>query len=188
MGSNLGCQNKSALRAHFRVERLESTQSGSSVMIGGEMRRLVLDCDGVDVITHKLIGDVITIGRAPSNDVVVDDLPVSAQHASLTKSPSGYRLKDLGSTNGTQLNGISITDAELKDGAEIRFGYVAAVFRDAIASIDQGRELRVPGEQGRPAQIRVSGTQSIFVRVHNDAVVAIAARVSNENPPLSIHD
>ena len=82
------------------------------------MARLVLDCDGVDVITHKLIGDVITIGRAPSNDVVVDDPPVSAQHASLTKSPSGYRLKDLGSTNGTQLNGISITDAELKDLAE----------------------------------------------------------------------
>jgi hypothetical protein len=37
-------------------------------MIGSEMRRLVLDCDGVDVITHKLIGDVITIGRAPSNE------------------------------------------------------------------------------------------------------------------------
>jgi hypothetical protein len=47
-------------------------------MIGGEMRHLVLDCDGVDVITHKLIGDVITIGRGPSNDVVIDDPTVSA--------------------------------------------------------------------------------------------------------------
>ncbi len=34
--------------------------------IVGDMARLVLDCDGVDVITHELIGDVITIGRAPS--------------------------------------------------------------------------------------------------------------------------
>jgi pSer/pThr/pTyr-binding forkhead associated (FHA) protein len=101
------------------------------------MARLILDCDGVDVIMHELITDVITIGRAPSNDVVIDDPTVSAQHASLTKLPSGYRLKDFGSSNGTQINGVCITDAELKDGAEIRFGYVTGVFRDAIASISQ---------------------------------------------------
>jgi pSer/pThr/pTyr-binding forkhead associated (FHA) protein len=81
------------------------------VKIVGEMARLVLDCDGVDVITHELIGDVIAIGRAPSNDVVIDDPTVSAQHASLTKLPSGYRLKDLGSSNGTQIHGFSITEA-----------------------------------------------------------------------------
>ena len=61
------------------------------------MARLILNCDGVDVITHELMGDLITIDRAPSNDVVIDNPTVSAQHASLTKLPSGYRLKDLGS-------------------------------------------------------------------------------------------
>jgi pSer/pThr/pTyr-binding forkhead associated (FHA) protein len=71
------------------------------------MARLLLDCDGLDVITHELIGDVI------------DDPTVSARHASLTKSPSGCCLKDLGSKNGTQISGISITNAKLKDGAEI---------------------------------------------------------------------
>jgi len=95
------------------------------------MACLVLDGEGVDVITRELVGDVITIGRAPSSDVVIDDPTVSAQHASLTKAPSGYRLKDLGSTNGTQINGVSITDDELKDRAEIRFGCVTGVFRDA---------------------------------------------------------
>jgi hypothetical protein len=162
MGTNLGCQNKSALRARFRVERLESTQGGLSVKIGGDMARLVLDCDGVDVITHELIGDVITIGRAPSNDVVIDDPTVSARHASLTKLPSGYRLKDLGSSNGTQINGFSITEAGLKDGAEIRFGYVTGIFWAATASIDQARKLQVPGEHDRPAQVRGSETQSIL--------------------------
>jgi pSer/pThr/pTyr-binding forkhead associated (FHA) protein len=87
---------------------------------------------------------------------------VSWQHAALTKSPSGYRLKDLGSTNGTQIDGVSITDAELKDGAEIRFGYVTGVFRDATATMDQARKLQVPGEHDRPAQIRLSETQSIL--------------------------
>ena len=49
--------------------------------IGGDMTRLFLDCDGVEVITHDLIGDVIRIGRAPSNDIVIDHPTVSAQHA-----------------------------------------------------------------------------------------------------------
>src|SRR6266566_1056920 len=133
-----------------------------NLKIGDDMARLILDCDGVDVITHELIGDLVTIGRAPSNDVVIDDPTVSAQHASLTKLPSGYRLKDLGSSNGTQINGLSITEAGLKDGAQIRFGYVTAVFRDATATMDQARKLQVPGEDDRPAQIRLSKTQSIL--------------------------
>ena len=126
------------------------------------MARLVFDCDGVDVITHELTGDVVTIGRALSNEVVIDDPTVSARHASLTKSASGYRLKDLGSMNGTQLNGVSITDAELKDGSEIRFGHVTGVFRDTTVSVDASEEARVPDEHDHPAQIQVGRTQSIF--------------------------
>lgn len=126
------------------------------------MARLLLDCDGVDVITHELIGASIRIGRAASNDVVIDDLTVSAEHASLVKLPSGYWLKDLGSTNGTQINGISITDAQLKDGAEVRFGYVTGVFQNATAKSDHARELQVPGKHDDSAQIRVPETQSIL--------------------------
>jgi pSer/pThr/pTyr-binding forkhead associated (FHA) protein len=126
------------------------------------MARLVLDCDGVDVITHELIADITTIGRAPSNDVVIDNPTVSAQHASLTKSPNGYRLKDLQSTNGTQINGISITDAELHDGDEIRFGHITGHFQDATAGIDPGGELQVSGKHDSPEEIGASETQSIF--------------------------
>jgi pSer/pThr/pTyr-binding forkhead associated (FHA) protein len=126
------------------------------------MARLVLDCDGVDVVTHELILDVITIGRAPSNHIVIDDPTVSAEHASLTKSPTGYSLKDLGSTNGTQVNGLSIAEAELKDGAEIRFGYVTGVFRNATASIDQAGDSQIDDKRDPAEQIRVSETQPIF--------------------------
>jgi pSer/pThr/pTyr-binding forkhead associated (FHA) protein len=126
------------------------------------MARLVLDCDGVDVVTHELVGDVITIGRAPSNHIVIDDPTVSAEHASLTKSPTGYCLKDLGSTNGTQVNGLSIAEAELKDGAEIRFGYVTGVFRNAIASIDQAVDSQIDDKRDPAEQIRTSETQPIF--------------------------
>jgi pSer/pThr/pTyr-binding forkhead associated (FHA) protein len=92
------------------------------------MARLVLNCDRVDLITHELIGDVVTIGSAPLNHVVIDNPAVSAQHAILARVADSYRLKDLNSTNGTQVNDISVTDAELKDGDKIQFGSVVAVF------------------------------------------------------------
>jgi pSer/pThr/pTyr-binding forkhead associated (FHA) protein len=126
------------------------------------MACLVLDFEGLDVMTHELIGDAVTIGRAPSNDIVIDHPTVSAQHARLTKSASGYCIKDLESTNGTQINGVSISDAQLKNGAEIRFGYITGFFRDAAASIDQVRKLQLPGEHDRPTRIRVSETESTF--------------------------
>jgi hypothetical protein len=98
------------------------------------MARLVLTCDGVDLVTHELVGDVITIGSAPLNHIVIDNPAVSAQHAILARVADSYRLKDLHSTNGTQVNGVSITDAELKDGDEIQFGSVVAVFRGQMSS------------------------------------------------------
>jgi hypothetical protein len=126
----IACANAENYQIHHRhlpwLFRIDN-EAGSS-KIAGEMARLVLTCDGVDLVTHKLAGDVITIGRAPLNHIVIDNPAVSAQHAILARVADTYWLKDLNSTNGTQVNGVSITDAELKDGDKIRFGSVVAVF------------------------------------------------------------
>ncbi len=92
------------------------------------MARLILNCEGVGLIMRELGGDFVTIGRAPSNQIVVDHPSVSAQHAVLLRTGISYSLKDLNSTNGTQINGDCVTDAELKDGDSIRFGSVTAIF------------------------------------------------------------
>jgi pSer/pThr/pTyr-binding forkhead associated (FHA) protein len=92
------------------------------------MARLVLNCEGVDRVTHELARDIVMIGRAPLNHIVIDHPTVSAQHAVLLRIGDSYSLKDLNSTNGTQINGAFVTDAELKDGDTIRFGSVMAVF------------------------------------------------------------
>jgi len=89
---------------------------------------LVLNHDGTDLVVHKLLGEVMTIGRVPLNHVVIDNPTVSAQHAILARLGDSYRLKDLHSTSGTQINGVCITDAELNSGDKIRFGSVVAVF------------------------------------------------------------
>ena len=92
------------------------------------MARLVLNCEGVDLVTHELVDIIVVIGRSPSNHIVIDHPTVSAQHAVLLRVRDSYWLKDLNSTNGTQINGVLVTDADLKDGDTIRFGSVIAVF------------------------------------------------------------
>jgi pSer/pThr/pTyr-binding forkhead associated (FHA) protein len=79
-------------------------------------------------VTHELGRDIVMIGRAPSNQIVIDHPPISAQHAVLLKTRASYSLKDLDSTNGTQINDLLVTDTESKDGDTIRFGSVKAVF------------------------------------------------------------
>ena len=92
------------------------------------MARLVVKCGGAQLVTHEFVGDVIVIGRSPLNHILIDHPTVSAQHAILARVGDSYRLKDLHSTNGTQVNSVSITDAKLKDGDKIRFGSVVGVF------------------------------------------------------------
>src|SRR6266481_2833573 len=89
---------------------------------------LVLNHDGTDLVVHKLLGEVMTIGRVPLNHVVIDNPTVSTQHAILARLGDSYRRKDLHSTSGTQINVVCITDAKFNDGDKIRFGSVVAVF------------------------------------------------------------
>jgi pSer/pThr/pTyr-binding forkhead associated (FHA) protein len=99
------------------------------------MARLVVNREEADLVTHELTRDIVTIGSAPLNHIVIDDPAVSAQHAILARIADSYRLKDLHSTNGTQVNGISITDAALKDGDKIQFGSVVAVFCGTLQTL-----------------------------------------------------
>ena len=92
------------------------------------MARLILNCEGVGLIMRELGGDFVTIGRASSNQIVVDHPSVSAHHAALLRTGASYSLKDLNSMNGTWINGDCVADAELKDGDTIRFGSVNAIF------------------------------------------------------------
>jgi predicted component of type VI protein secretion system len=92
------------------------------------MARLVLNYEGVGLVTHELIDDVVMVGRAPSNNIVIDHLTVSAQHALLLRVRDSYWLRDLDSTNRTQINDVLVTEAELNDGDRIRFGSIIAVY------------------------------------------------------------
>ena len=94
------------------------------------MARLILNYEGVGLVMRELARDIVMIRRAPSNQIVIDHPTVSDRHAVLLRTGDSYSLKDLNSTNGTQINGDFVTDAELKEGDTIRFGSVTAVFAE----------------------------------------------------------
>jgi predicted component of type VI protein secretion system len=75
---------------------------------------------------HELVENLITIGRAPDNVIVIRHPSVSSHHAQLELVGDAYRLKDLDSTNGTRVNGIPATEAALRFDDRIRFGAVEA--------------------------------------------------------------
>ena len=75
-------------------------------------------------ITHELVEDLITIGRAEDNMIVIADPSISSHHAHLQLAGETYRLKDLDSTNGTCVNGIPATETALRFDDRIRFGGV----------------------------------------------------------------
>ncbi|MBI2939747.1 MAG: DUF3662 domain-containing protein [Chloroflexi bacterium] len=64
------------------------------------------------------------LGRALDNDVVLEDSRVSRHHAEVGRSPAGYLLRDLGSTNGTQVNGRAIQEHPISPGDRLSLGGV----------------------------------------------------------------
>jgi adenylate cyclase len=69
-----------------------------------------------------------TIGRHPSNLVQLEDREVSKEHAVIDLAEGAYRLRDLGSSNGTFVNGRRVVELRLRNGDEIRVGTTRLVF------------------------------------------------------------
>jgi MoxR-like ATPase len=81
-----------------------------------------------------LAGGEITIGRDPGCDVVLEaDSPASRRHASVYCAEDGWHLRDLGSSNGTRLNGGWITDDLLAPGDEFKIANQAFVYEDLVS-------------------------------------------------------
>lgn len=77
----------------------------------------------------ELDQDVIALGRALENDVVVPDTRVSRFHAEIHRSADGFRLRDLKSTNGTAVAGKRVDDQRLAGGDAISLGGYSLTFR-----------------------------------------------------------
>ena len=95
---------------------------------GGGHASVVVREDGGERMV-ALSSDTVTIGRLADCDVVLKDKGASRTHAQLKRRDGTWTLTDLGSTNGTRLNGQTVQSRELSDGDTITIGTTVIEFR-----------------------------------------------------------
>src|SRR6185436_6080920 len=86
------------------------------------MAKLILSLDGQVIKEFTLTKERSTIGRKPHNDIQIDNLAVSGEHAIIMTILNDSFLEDLGSTNGTLVNGQSVKKHFLQSNDTIEIG------------------------------------------------------------------
>ena len=86
------------------------------------MGKLVVSLDGVVIKEVQITKDKTTLGRRPYNDIVIDNLAVSGEHAVLQMVGSDVFIEDLNSTNGTYINGKAIKKQLLAHNDTVEIG------------------------------------------------------------------
>ena len=86
------------------------------------MPKMIVSIDGVVIKEVPLIKDRTSLGRRPYNDIVIDNLAVSGEHAVFQMSGNEVYLEDLNSTNGTYVNGKAIKKQLLQDTDTVEVG------------------------------------------------------------------
>ena len=126
------------------------------------MAKLILSLDGMVIREFPLTKERTTIGRKPHNDIVIDNLAISGEHAMIMTILNDSFLEDLGSTNGTLVNGQPIKKHFLQNNDVVELGkyklkYVteAAAAQASPADFEKTMVLRAPAgatktEPGKP--------------------------------------
>jgi pSer/pThr/pTyr-binding forkhead associated (FHA) protein len=83
---------------------------------------LVIVEGGAEGSEFALEGECCVVGRGPGVDLALDDSAMSRQHAAFERSAEGWRVSDLGSTNGIKVNGAQVKVADLKHGDRVSLG------------------------------------------------------------------
>jgi pSer/pThr/pTyr-binding forkhead associated (FHA) protein len=86
------------------------------------MGKLVVSLDGVVIKEVQITKDKTTLGRRPHNDIVIDNLAVSGEHAVLQMVGADVFIEDLNSTNGTYINGKAIKKQLLSHNDTVEIG------------------------------------------------------------------
>jgi pSer/pThr/pTyr-binding forkhead associated (FHA) protein len=86
------------------------------------MPKMIVSIDGVVIKEVQLTKDRTTLGRRPYNDIVIDNLAISGEHAVIQLSGNEVTLEDLNSTNGTYINGKAVKKQVLANDDTIEIG------------------------------------------------------------------
>ncbi len=116
------------------------------------MGKLVVSLDGVVIKEVQITKDKTTLGRRPYNDIVIDNLAVSGEHAVLQMVGADVFIEDLNSTNGTYINGKAIKKQLLTHNDTVEIGkYKIKYLVDESGEYEKTMIMR-PGASAPPMQ------------------------------------
>ena len=111
------------------------------------MPRMIVSIDGVVIKEVQLTKERTTLGRRPYNDIVIDNLAVSGEHAVLHMVGHDVEIEDLGSTNGTYVNAKTVKRQELRNGDTVEVGkYKIRFLQDAEGQNFEKTMIFKPGQ------------------------------------------
>jgi len=136
--------------------------------------------DGDTPQSHTFTTGEVVIGRSPECHVVLKDFGISRQHAKVMVDEDGCRIVDLKSKNGTQVNGVPVVEAPLKDGDRILLGKFQLTFSKSLEGkvvLDEAKPL----SEEAGTIIRSVGELSKLLAA-SDAGSAATARAEKKAP------
>lgn len=154
------------------------------------MAKLILSMDGLVLKEVELTKERTSIGRRPHNDIVIDNLAVSGEHAVLITILNDSFIEDLGSTNGTTVNGQPIKKHFLQNNDTVELGkYKLKFVVDAKAGNDMRVGLRpeaatAPARAPAPPPMAASPAAG-YVATKVEPPSAAAPRSRTEDPGVA---
>ena len=127
------------------------------------MGKLVVSLDGVVIKEVQITKDKTTLGRRPYNDIVIDNLAVSGEHAVLQMVGGDVFIEDLNSTNGTYINGKAIKKQLLTHNDTVEIGkYKIKYLVDESSDYEKTMIMRPGGAQPGMGAPAAGGANSSF--------------------------
>lgn len=153
------------------------------------MPKMIVSIDEVVIKEVQLTKDKTTLGRRPYNDIVIDNLAVSGEHAVLQMTGGDVTLEDLNSTNGTYLNGKAVKKQLLQNGDSIEIGKYKIKFvgDGAVDNFDKTMVVKArPAATPPPrAAAPVTVGDSIGMGAFNASIKVLSGAASGREVPLT---
>jgi pSer/pThr/pTyr-binding forkhead associated (FHA) protein len=138
------------------------------------MPKMIVSIDGVVIKEVQLTKDRTTLGRRPYNDIVIDNLAVSGEHAAVQMHGSEVFLEDLNSTNGTYVNGKTAKKQLLQNGDTIEVGkYKIQFVNDAAGENFEQTMMVKAGTGGLAAALTPPAAPASGAAAHTGVVEAL---------------
>lgn len=150
------------------------------------MAKLIFSLDGAFLGEYALDKDRLSIGRRPTNDIHIDNLAVSGEHAIIVTIGNDSFLEDLGSTNGTLVNGKPIKKHVLQHGDQIEFGKYQLKY---VSEASAARPAAAPQEDFektmiiRPSAMKAVATANDAQKMQSTGAQPVVTAQATPMPP-----